>query len=389
MASVYNFIVIQMAGKDRKIKVLFTIPNFDTAGSGKALLKIAINLDSNLFEPHIACFHDRGKFFKTVKESGIPTHIIQYTHPMNNRLRGVIHSWKISRFFRKNRFDIIHSYHYGSDYSEALAAKLAGVKWVYTKKNMNWGGPSTNSWRLRTALASTIVYQNQDMKDKFFQDRNNLCFIPRGVDRNEFYQRERDIDLMKEFNISENDKVVVCVANIVPIKGIDYLLNAFNNVAKDNDKLKLIIIGNYQSEYGDKIRAEASTLETSDRIIFTGKRFDVKSFLSIADLFVLSTLSKGEGSPVSLLEAMSSGVLVLGSRIPGIKDQLKDLKELMFEPGNIEELTDKMLWAINLDEKKKRQLIQEIVNTVKKQYTIDREVKDHENLYLTLLNNRS
>ena len=44
----------------------------------------------------------------------------------------------IISIFRKLKIDLIHSFHYGSDYSEALAAKFAGIPWVYTKKNMNW-----------------------------------------------------------------------------------------------------------------------------------------------------------------------------------------------------------------------------------------------------------
>lgn len=60
----------------KKIRVLLTIPNFDTAGSGKALLNIALALDKDRFEPHILCRHDRGEFFEVVKESGIPVHVL-------------------------------------------------------------------------------------------------------------------------------------------------------------------------------------------------------------------------------------------------------------------------------------------------------------------------
>ena len=65
--------------------------------------------------------------------------------------------------------DLIHSFHYGPDYSEALAAKIAGVPWVYTKKNMNWGGSSKNSWKIRSILSSHIILQNRDMKNLFFE----------------------------------------------------------------------------------------------------------------------------------------------------------------------------------------------------------------------------
>ena len=52
-----------------KIRILYAIPNFDTAGSGIPLLKIAKKLDKNCFEPHIACLHDRGDLFQEVIKS--------------------------------------------------------------------------------------------------------------------------------------------------------------------------------------------------------------------------------------------------------------------------------------------------------------------------------
>ena len=57
------------------MKILFTIPNFDTAGSGIPLLKIANNLDKNYFEPQIACLHNRGDLFQDVKQSEIKVNL--------------------------------------------------------------------------------------------------------------------------------------------------------------------------------------------------------------------------------------------------------------------------------------------------------------------------
>ena len=51
----------------KRIKILYTIPNFDTAGSGKALLNIAKKLNPDKFEVEIACLHNRGLFFKEVE----------------------------------------------------------------------------------------------------------------------------------------------------------------------------------------------------------------------------------------------------------------------------------------------------------------------------------
>ena len=178
--------------KEKRIKILFTIPNFDTAGSGKALLNIVTRLDKKLFEPHIACLHDKGEFFKVVQESGIPIHIFQFTTPMIGRIKGILHCWKISRLMKKINPHIIHSFHYAADYSEALAARMAGIPWIYTKKNMNWGGKSKNGWKLRSFLAAHILAQNTDMIRYFFPYLKNVSLVPRGVDTDEFIYKEKD-----------------------------------------------------------------------------------------------------------------------------------------------------------------------------------------------------
>ena len=44
--------------------------------------------------------------------------------------------YQLSNIFKKINPDIIHSYHYAADYTEPIAARMAGIKWIYTKKNM-------------------------------------------------------------------------------------------------------------------------------------------------------------------------------------------------------------------------------------------------------------
>ena len=124
-----------MERKPEKIRILFTIPNFDTAGSGKALLNIATRLEKTNFEPHIACSHNKGAFFNVVEGSGIPVHLLQTTTSMTNRFNGFLQCWKISRKMKEINPDMIHSFHYAPDYSEALAAWIAGIPWVFTKNN--------------------------------------------------------------------------------------------------------------------------------------------------------------------------------------------------------------------------------------------------------------
>lgn len=372
-----------MAGKTKRLRVLFTIPNFDTAGSGKALLKVASRLNPYRFDVQIACIHKRGKFFKMVEDSGFPIHIINYLHPMSNRISGLRHCIKVARQFRKIKPDIIHSYNYSADYSEALAAQLAGCKWVYTKKNMNWGGASANGWKLRTWLANHIAYQNHDMKTEFFPDSTKVSYVPRGVDMEEFSPGQPKASIRDEFSLSGREFVFMCVANLVPVKGIEVLIEAFASFNDKDKDLKLIIVGDDQNDYGQQLQLKVKEEYKLENVVFTGKRSDVKDLLHLCDVFVLPTLNEGrrEGSPVALLESMASGCLVLGSAIAGVKDQLKEFPNLLFEAGNSEQLKERMQALFELNEADKEHLKQQLVEYVKAQLLIELEVQRHEALY--------
>ena len=120
----------------KRIKILYTIPNFDTAGSGKVVYDLVKYLDREKFAPEICCFHNKGKFFTEVEKLGVPIHIFNVTTEYKPLVTFLFRVWKIRKFFKKHQFDIIHSWHWSSDFSEPLAAKLTGIPFVYTKKAM-------------------------------------------------------------------------------------------------------------------------------------------------------------------------------------------------------------------------------------------------------------
>ena len=369
-----------------KIKILFTIPNFDTAGSGKAMLKVAMGLNNDLFEPHIACFHDRGVFFETVRKSGIPVHLLEYTSPERPVLKCLKECWKKRKFFKQ--FNIVHSYHYSADYTEGLAVRMAGRKWVFTKKNMNWGGSSARAWKLRSKLANKIAVQNHDMEREFYPGLDKTYYLTRGVDTHEFFPRERDLSLLQELGIDTQAKIILCVANLVPVKGIEILLDAFSRLEKEN--VYLLIVGDKENDYGQQMQALSQSIPNGDKVFFVGKRLDVWRFHTIADVFVLPTLNQGrkEGSPVSLLEAMASGEAVIASAIPGIKDQLANFPDLMFEAGNAVELKTKLEHLLNLNNADMQDLQKRLVAEIQANFTIEKEIRRHEELYLSLMNQK-
>lgn len=321
---------------------------------------------------------------KVVKASGIKIHIKETTSSMSHRLAGLMKCLSVAKFLKSLEIDLIHSMHYSDDYSEALAAKFAGIPWIYTKKNMNWGGKSKNSWLLRSLLSKHILVQNRDMIKEFFPKSSKTTLVPRGVNTKEFYPMKKNSDLLEKFSLSKKDKVILCVANLAPVKGVEVLINAFELLCRKYKNIKLIIVGYDKNNYAKKLRTLANSKDCHKKIFFTGKVYNVQDYYSISDIFVLPTLNIGrrEGCPVSLLEAMASGIAVMASNISGIKDVLQSFPENMFSPGHSDILSIKIESILNNEISNKENLLK----YVRDKFDIKEESRMHEIIYKKVLN---
>src|SRR5689334_3016018 len=119
------------------IPILFTIPNFITAGSGREMLNIVERLDRNLFAPAVGILRRGGALDAEVERLGIPLIEAPFTVPVQPVYTLLQRASAAARAFQAYHFDIWHSFHWSSDFSEPLIARMAGAQaWIYTKKNM-------------------------------------------------------------------------------------------------------------------------------------------------------------------------------------------------------------------------------------------------------------
>jgi len=363
----------------KKIKILYTIPNFDTAGSGKVVYDLVKNLDRAIFEPEICCFHSRGSFMNEIKKLDVKVHLFPFAINYRPFFTFPFRLLKIIRFFKKHKFDIIHSWHWSSDFSEGLAAKLAGIPWVFTKKSMGWGN---KAWKWRSALSSKIITINSDMKF-FFSKKivEKVEDIPLGVDIRYYTPQFKNSDeFLEEFTSDKNDFVIVSIVNLIPVKGIENLINAV--IELNNPNIKLYIIGNDKGAYAQSLK---KMTDENSTIHFLGKKADVRPYHSIADLFVIPTLALGEGLPVAPLEAMASGKIVIGSNVSGVKDILKPFPNCLFAPNNVEDLKASISNIMNMEHDERIQLAKEMRTHVENEYSMEQFIKMHTELYKNMV----
>ncbi len=362
--------------KTEKIKILYTIPNFDTAGSGKVVYDLVKGLDRNKFEVEVACSSNRGAFFSEMEGLGIPIHIVETTtkyRPYNSLFFRIK---TIKNFLRSNNYDIVHSWHWSSDWTEVIAARWAGAKWIYTKKAMSWGN---KHWKIRSYLANFIITINDEMRS-YFPSKKNQKLIPLGIDTNYYNPKifPQKPDQNKVFNI-------ITVANLVPVKGVEVLIKA---IKKLNDAaIKLTVLGDNSNEYGRFLASLCRDLNMEQQVEFLGKKSDVRPYIATSDLYVIPTLNEGRkrGMPMALVEAMCMGVPVLGSNISGINFVLKDFKNLLLEAGNEILLSQKILELKILSEPERIKLGNELRMYVLENFNYQKFIEAHQKLYNELI----
>lgn len=364
------------------IKILFTIPNFDTAGSGKVVYDLIRGLNKAHFAPEICCFHTKGTYFKTIETLNVPIHVFNFTADYKPYITLPFRILRIVRFFKKHQFQLIHSWQWSSDFTEPLAAKLAGIPFVYTKKAMGWGN---KAWTWRSMLSTKIIAINKDMMPLFFSKfKEKIIYMPLGVDTNLYTPLQKSRTTPEGIQFKETDFIIVSVANLVPVKGIEVLLEAVKIM---NDvSIKVLIVGNNENAYGQSLKQTYQ----SENVLFLGKQMNIIPYLAVADGFVIPTKDEGrkEGLPIAPLEAMACQRLVIGSEVAGIKDLLEPFDAFLFKAGDSEQLSEKLAVLKQYSENERDAMAKKMRDFVSTNFSLKSCIKAHETLYQNLKNSK-
>ena len=366
--------------------ILFTIPNFDTAGSGGALWNVVSRLDRRRFAPAICVLRPGGDLASEIERSDVPLFSARFMVPARPLATLAFRLRRAAGAFRGRHFALWHSFHYVDDYTEPLVARFAGTRsWIYTKKNMNW---HRRSWYVRSLLATRIAAQNTDMMRGFFAPaalRRRARLVPRGVDTARFSpDRPPRLGLRSERQVPSSATVVGCVAHLLPVKNQEILIRA---VAQVPGTVLWLAGKEFDDGYGSTLRRLVVELSLSDRVAFFGNVRDVPSFLAEIDVFALPTRAEGrmEGCPVALLEAMASGRACIASDIPGSRDIVEPGRSGDLVPADDAGALAEAIRRLANDPPTRRAFGEAARRRVLEKYSIEREVEAHESLYAEIL----
>ncbi|MDG6996428.1 MAG: glycosyltransferase family 4 protein [Nitrososphaerota archaeon] len=199
-------------------------------------------------------------------------------------------------------------------------------------------------------IATTGVYAKRS--EILRRSAEKVTVIRNGVDTKRFNTFVSG-DRVREMHHLTGKKVVLFVGALTTwhaYKGVDVLLNAFSLVVKKSADSSLLVVGggNMLGYY----KKMALDLGVSDRVMFAGRVDDdsLPEYYAACDLCVLPSKDSSEGFGLVLVEAMACGKAVIGSRVGGIVDVIKDRENgLIVPPGDVGALSSAMLSLLEDD----------------------------------------
>ena len=126
----------------------------------------------------------------------------------------------------------------------------------------------------------------------------------------------------RNYNINQGDLVIIYAGRIHPSKGIDILVDTFNQLVVDYPKLKLLIVGSPDGIHCDpNYYNELKIQKKNEKVIFTGKieHNQMINIYSLADIAVLLS-REDEGNSMFILESMACGLSVIATDVGGLKE---------------------------------------------------------------------
>ncbi len=166
--------------------------------------------------------------------------------------------------------------------------------------------------------------------------RGKFTVVHNGIPDIEVADVSRNL-IRKEWGFSDQHTILGIVSRFEAIKGLNFLIDAFSEVASKYESLRLVMIGDGSQRR--VLEQQVMTLNLEGKIVFTGMRSDVSDCLSAIDIFALPSLS--EAHSIGMLEAMRAGLPIVATGVGGNTESVRHEQEgLIVESANTEQLVE-------------------------------------------------
>ena len=361
-------------------KICQIIPTLVQGGAEKQMSLLARNLDPERFESHVIVLTHSGPLEDELRRSDVHLHFIEK--------RGKLDPFAVFRLtskLREIRPDVVHTWLFAANSYGRVAARWAGVPVIVAGERCVdpwkkwWHHAIDRRLAKQTHAIATNTVAVRDFNAHHGIDASKFAVIPNAVvpchqpklDRQEFFSK---------LGIEPRGKIVGAVGRLWEQKGYKDLIWAGELLRVAYEDVWLVIIGDGPDR--DKLLHYRDLAKAHHAVRLVGHRKDVASLMGCFDVLWNGSLYEGQSN--TILEAMSMGIPVVASDIPGNRDLVvPQTTGMLFPLGDVDTLTRQTFALLNDDERRKKMgenARQRILN----EFTLEKMVRAHEELYTRL-----
>ncbi|MHC5060999.1 MAG: glycosyltransferase [Planctomycetota bacterium] len=371
---------------DKKLRVLQIFGRPEMGGTENQLLLFLQRYDRNKFVVDVACL---GGTEGSLRDKYLATSTRLITCKWSSYV--IPFFWRLLKLLRQQRYDVIHARMAEVSGAAILAARLAGVPnriCSYHHTETDWRNPGMINrlavrimhWIARKWAAKILGVSSASL-DAFHpgwkqrSEQFQVCY--NGIDTKRFSEAVTRNVIRSELGLPIDCMVVGHVGGFRKVKNHQAFVEIAKCVFKHYANVHFLLVG--EGVLRHQIEQEVERLNLSNRFVFTGIRKDVPRMLAVMDVFVMPSLN--EGFPSVLLEAQLSGLPVVSSDLPSIREALcPAMHKFCCDPHDFESMAEHVELLLG-DPQLRSELGQQGQAYVSERFSICRTVKQLESLY--------
>jgi glycosyltransferase involved in cell wall biosynthesis len=248
---------------------------------------------------------------------------------------------QLTALCRRQRFDLVVTHTSKGGVLGRVAAWAANVPAiVHHAHGYSFNGPQSpgiRRWyvaleRLASRAGHLTIAVAEEHRRAAIESRierpETIRTIHNGIDLTPFAEADREAG-RRRFGFRDDELVIGVTSRLAPLKGLEFLIAAMPEVVSRFPTARAVIAGDGPLEAALRRQARAAGVEAA--VLFPGFVREVPSFLAACDVFTLPSLR--EGLSVSVVEAMAAGLPVVGTDIPGTREQIRHGVTGLLAPG--------------------------------------------------------
>jgi glycosyltransferase involved in cell wall biosynthesis len=373
-------------------RLLYLVNRFSVGGTEVLALELFRRLHPARFEVEVICLKEPGTLAGELARAGIRVE----SGVLRSRF-DLLGPGRLARALRGRRFDLMlvdsgRNALLLSAFARRLVRARAVLSWVHFTgkwgKAAQFNGTERRLLRRLDAVVAVAETQKRHLVEREGLDARNVVVIHNGVDVERYAPRpERREAARAALGVAPGEVAAGIVASLTPEKGHRVLIDAAARAAGAGVPLRLLIAGD-GPERGAIEQAIAAS-GAGDRVTLLGLRRDLDRDLYPAlDVALLASLPARETLPISLMEAMASGLPVIATRVGSIADLVEDGRTGLLVPPDDPAALAAALAALARDPARRAAMGAAGRARVVERFSLPRMVEDYARLFTTLLESR-